>query len=391
MTQLLPRYELILAEAARLREKYQAARPEQFNLFSVLRRPGDEVHLHSRFLAALLDHRKGPSGRQHNLADFMTSVINLDGGLADDAQVLREFRNVDILVRDKKRAVVVENKIWAEDQHRQLERYYREMRDQGYSAEQISLVYLSLDGREPTDESLGSLKRASVQLVSYSDLLPWLERCGERAHEEPALRESVSQYRRLVAQLTGNDHNGEHMAEIQKLILKEDNLQLADDLARGLLHAKVQLLRTLWTELETDLSQVLCAARKDNSLSDTSQGQIEKYLAHERGSLYWGLYYRCGDNAHLGVELGYGFFYGVRCSPEHTAERKAIRTALGGAGLEWEWWPWVRAADELGLRDRIDGFVQLSDDDFRANYVKAITDEVQVLFGKLRSAGLVSG
>lgn len=180
------------------------------------------------------------------------------------------------------------------------------------------------------------------------------------------------------------------MAELRDLILKEDNLQLADDLARGLLRAKVQLLRTLWTELETNLSQVLRGARKDEALSDTSQAQIEKYLGHERGSLYWGLYYKCGDNAHLGVELGHEFFYGVRCPEEYEAERQDIRKALGGGGLEWEWWPWVRAADELGLRDRIDGFVRLSDDGFRASYVKAITDEMHAVFEKLRNAGLVS-
>lgn len=51
----------------------------------------------------------------------------------------------------------------------------------------------------------------------------------------------------------------------------------------------------------------------------------------------------------------------------------------------------MRDADELGLRDRIDGFVQLSDDGFRANYVKAITDEMHAVFEKLRGAGLVSG
>lgn len=89
--------------------------------------------------------------------------------------------------------------------------------------------------------------------------------------------------------------------------------------------------------------------------------------------------------------MGYEFCYGVRCPKEHEARWQAIRKALGEGGRVTHWWPWVRDADALGLRDRIDGFVQLSDDGFRANYVKAITDEMQAVFEKLRDAGLVSG
>ena len=65
-------FRLLLEKAARLHDRYEAGRREPFNVFSVLRSEHDEVNLHSRFLAALLDHRQSPGQCRENLADFST-------------------------------------------------------------------------------------------------------------------------------------------------------------------------------------------------------------------------------------------------------------------------------------------------------------------------------
>ena len=67
-------YRLLLEKAGRLYERHEAGRRETFNVFSVLRSEHDEVNLHSRFLAALLDYRKSHDGPRENLADFLCSV-----------------------------------------------------------------------------------------------------------------------------------------------------------------------------------------------------------------------------------------------------------------------------------------------------------------------------
>lgn len=386
MKSTLREYELLLAEAARLHEKYAAARQEQFNVFTVLRSPADEVNLHSRFLSALLDHRKTPDAKRQNLTDFVCSVIKLKAFEAELAEVRRESDDIDILINDRNRAVVIENKIWAADQHRQLERYHQQVQDEGYG--KVTLVYLSIDGREPTDDSLGHLPRDAVLTVSYGELLPWLERCSERAHDEPALRESLAQYRRLVKQLIGENYSGEHMQELEELLLEKGNLTLAYDLSHALLGAKVRVLRKLFSELESELDRKLSGLTKDGRWSITSPGQLEKYVRGEKGSLYWGLSYAYRENVHLAVELGHEVYYGVSCPKEHDAERRRVEDVLGKKN-ETAMWPWLcYPTTRLRLRDQTNDFIRFADDRFRKEYIRSISDELDQVREKLSRNGL---
>ena len=202
------RYRWLLSEAARLYERHEAVRRDPFNVFSVLHTEYDEVNLHSWFLHALLDYRQLSTGHRKNLADFLHSIVRMDKDKIDpdDAIVERESDNIDILIRDPSSvrdhpsAVVIENKIWAGDQPEQLRRYEKKMKGQSYTPH---LLYLTLDGRSPSEDSADGLK---YECISYKeDLPPWLKRCQKRAYDEPALRESVAQYLHLIAKLTATD------------------------------------------------------------------------------------------------------------------------------------------------------------------------------------------
>ena len=92
------------------------------------------MNLHSRFLAALLNHRKSRDEPRQNLKDFLRSVAGADNFEMDGAEVERERHNINILISNwpSKQAVVIENKICAGDQHRQLARYTERMENDGY-------------------------------------------------------------------------------------------------------------------------------------------------------------------------------------------------------------------------------------------------------------------
>ena len=164
-------YQLLLEKAARLYERYEAGRQDPFNVFSVLRTEHDEVNLHSRFLAALLDYRQPSNGRRENLADFLcrVGVRDLD---QERATVERERGNVDILIRDppshdrsSRQAVVIENKIWAGDQPQQLLRYAEQQEKDRYTPH---LLYLTLDGHDPSEDSASG---RDYECISYKDHL----------------------------------------------------------------------------------------------------------------------------------------------------------------------------------------------------------------------------
>ena len=159
-------FRLLLEKAAHVYDRHEAGRREPFNVFSVLRSEHDEVNLHSRFLAALLDHRQSPGQSRENLADFLQR-LEISGFDHDGASVDREWNNIDLLIRDQAsmKAVIIENKIWATDQPQQLARYAEQMRE--YDRH---VLYLTPDGREASEDSAGGI---AYRCISYkSDLRP---------------------------------------------------------------------------------------------------------------------------------------------------------------------------------------------------------------------------
>ena len=237
-----------------LYKAYQGNRPKPFNLFSVLRSSHDEVNLHSRFLAALLDHREHGTKDRENLKDFVRTVLNLkiDGRFDwTKSRVQRESSNIDILVTwGSQVAIVIENKIYARDQDRQLDRYLETVREMGF--EEIHLVYLTLHGSPPSEESLGSLKACDERLKcrgydSEDVFQAWLRNCLQRASDEPELRGSIVQYLHLVQELTG--HKGGYMTALEELLKQEDNLLRASELAEAMVRRMIDLQEDLWNKI----------------------------------------------------------------------------------------------------------------------------------------------
>lgn len=227
---MIDNYRSLLKDAALIYEKHEAGRKEPFNIFTVLHKETDEVNLHSRFLHALLNHQSSDTGRQ-NLKDFLQRV-GIEDFEQNDAKIRREYRNIDILISNNttNQAVVIENKIkeikYRKDEPQQLQRYYKILQEEGYR--NICLLYLTLDGHDPSEDSVGNLP---YETISYrDDLLPWLRCCQMHACDEPELRESIAQYIHLIRKLTGTDFKEAYMNELKSLLFEDNNLVLAHDL-----------------------------------------------------------------------------------------------------------------------------------------------------------------
>ena len=368
----------LLHRAEVLYERHGGGGPrgEDFNVFSVLRTESDEVNRHSRFLVALLRHRTSVGDRARNLEDFLSTVAGAGDLDIDGAQVEREYLNIDILIRDRSstRVVVVENKIWAGDQNCQLARYAEQMEREG--VRRMDLLYLTLDGHKPEEHSVGGRE---VRRVSYKDeLLPWLERCQERAYDEPALRESTGQYVRLIRKLTGVDLGGEYMNELRDLILEDNNLLLVHDLNQAMIEARVSLHEKMWMEMDREV-RARIPDLPDKSLdSDISRETIREFLT-KRNYVYHGLYYGLGAGSALGVEVERYMYFGVRCSAqdsksEHRRLKKLLAELEGNADANNDWWPWYQwAPGDLDLRQPNRKHLELlSDDQERRKYVEEI-------------------
>lgn len=391
----------LLKEAELLYERHQAGRRAPFNVFTALRKSSDEVNLHSRFLHALLDHRKpGDEQRRANLADFVTKFR--PGFVSDGAKVERERHNIDILITNGSgQALAIENKIYAEDQDRQIERYYKELKGKGYK--DVHILYLTIDDHDPSERSTGDLDKEKYTPIAYGEVifLEWLGRCQKRAYDEPELRESVAQYLRLIRKMTGNDRGREYMDELKKLLLQGNNLIIARDLGDAVVGARVGAMHHVWQKIESELKNDPTSFGErvnplDGDPSDLSEGRIRGAIEQRRGRSWWlgwfGLYYSSGienlPNVSLGVEAhaDYGFIVGVGCrKQEYGSQYEKIQEKFADMdGESNEYWPWFRVVRSKGTGLRLDpddlpAFLKLSSTDDPSDRKNLAVDVCQEL------------
>ena len=391
----IDKYRMLLLEAARLYEKHEAGRREPFNVFTVLRAAHDEVNLHSRFLHALLDYRISPQSPKENLRDFLESVFSEDDVpdiSPDIALVERERDNVDILVRDpsSNQAVVIENKIQAIDQPGQLQKYDKQLKHRGYTSR---LIYLSLDGHEPEEHSHGNL---DVDCISYRDNLPdWLERCQKRAFDEPALRESIHQYRRLIAKMTGSDQGEAYMNELGGLLHDDNNLVLAFDLNKAITKVRVELLTKLWNEIRDGLKLEVKDLPSVADYSDISEERIRRFVTCSRNYKWHGLFFPFREGVELGVEVDHQIYFGVRCfkekNPDEHIRLKENLDGLDGGDTNVNW-PWVcyppsNRNPNLRHPNR-DDLEMLANEQGRKKYVDDVVSGVRTLWNYIKEKQL---
>lgn len=201
---------------------------ENYNLFSILSIERYELK-HSALIANLLD----PKG-SHGCGDaFLRAFFEI--ALKERAYPFKDCTlpdsyteyytgpivgdtggRIDILVKSSSYGLIIENKIYAGDQDKQLTRYDNYGKET-FGADGYLLVYLTLYGCDASKESTAtkSAEEVGYLRLSYAeDILRWLEQCARLAYDKPLVRESLNQYIRTIKQLTYQDMNQENIEEI---------------------------------------------------------------------------------------------------------------------------------------------------------------------------------
>ena len=290
---------------------------EQFNLFSLIRVGHLEVATHTPILADLLNPDGSHGQGKVFLEKFLPLVEKLFALLdidpikpidQENVEVLSEKRvfdgtgkslgQVDIWIKCANSNLVIENKINADDQERQLERY-SQMKPSPI------VVYLTLDGRDTSEESM---KGKVVRLSYQTDVRDWLIACRKEAVNVPCVREGITHYLNLVKSITNQNPNSRMTDEISNLVLSSsENLTSFQELikcqgaVRGRLIEKVNL----WAKgRAVDGVEPLDIESKIKDTLDPSGGR------------YSALTFSAKGNSHL--------LFGINC------ERSAFRQCLFG-------------------------------------------------------------
>lgn len=197
--------KLVVAQNERTKERYSHG--ELFNVFNILGLESKEVRLHSALLAELL-RPNGMSGVGNAFQKVFLAILGLPENYIVDGKVSVELSigtttdteggRIDIIMEDGNHAIIIENKIYAQDQPAQLLKYTNFARDNyphGYR-----LLYLTLDGKEASDDSA---QGCPYQCISYkNEISKWLAECARISFDRPLVRETIRQYINLIKQLT---------------------------------------------------------------------------------------------------------------------------------------------------------------------------------------------
>lgn len=188
-----------------------------YNLFLVLRLESKEL-AHSNFIADLLNpnakHEQNDvflklflktldkpfncDKKNNQLSGFATEkatskvedhigAVNLDDETGG---------NIDILIDDDDSKIIIENKIYAPDQSKQLVRYHN-------AYPNAPILYLTLDGKEPDINSKGDLiKGEDFACISYQEhIISWIENCINEMQDGLRIKEFLKQYLDIVKEL----------------------------------------------------------------------------------------------------------------------------------------------------------------------------------------------
>ena len=226
MKKLFEKFKQFLEEKQKQDELNKRKGLNDYNILSVVSKNSNEL-LHSKMLGSFLDingkHYQGSLFldlflKQIDIFDYDidNSIIKLEksGETQSDGRI-------DLYLTDGKKHIVIENKIDATDQPKQLKRYveiiYKENPD--ITPDDLYVIYLSKNRDKPEnlekyyklkDNYLydEDIKKAKYKSIHYNkEILNWLNECQKEIYNISNLNEAINTYKQVVEKITGKYKN----------------------------------------------------------------------------------------------------------------------------------------------------------------------------------------
>lgn len=220
----------------------------RFNMFKVCGVNHYE-NTHSAILAEFLNPN-GTHGLKSKLLECFIDMFCRDytrqNFKIENVRIITEYSTnegrIDILIKDSENhAIIIENKIYADDQWKQLKRYNIFAQNE-YGNRNYQIFYLTLWGNEASGQSGQGVE---YTCISYqTDIIAWLEKCVCISVRFPIVRETINQYINHLKSLTNQDMDTKNKEEVVEILLKniESTFTVADNVA----HLKNHLINKVF-------------------------------------------------------------------------------------------------------------------------------------------------
>lgn len=381
---------------------------ENFNIFKVIDLTTDEVRIHSKLLAELLNP-EGSHGQGTVFLKLFVDEFAIKDFEIETAKVFIEKNiglkteteggRIDILItNNENKTVIIENKINAGDQENQLVRYYNFSKD--------NILYLTLFGNEPSSESCGNLEiNKDFKLLSYKeDIINWLEKCKKEAVNLPLLREGITHYINLIKFLTGKSNNKIMENQIRDFIASTpENIKSAITASNSLEQAKIKLQYLFWKSLKEEFEKRGAKIKGEGENDAVSWQTISNFYQKSRNNKYYGLWLNVFTKdditVHYGIEIDHNIYYGFTVERNgeggisNKDEFEEIRKFINQINENYQnnqWWlGWKYTEPQLNFRDFNSKVIDLANRDYLneivANIVETSMKEISLLKEKLEA------
>lgn len=274
--QLLQNAQIIL-QKDKAEKKEHEARGEYFNVFEKLHFTRPEEHLHTPILRMLLDKNANHGVGDRFLKAFIDMVVRkLNPNFQYDVTSSNiEYKDkyigkikisedgnstggeIDIFINDDKgHAIIIENKFDrygnpAQEQPRQLERYYNYGKEQ--YGENFILIYLTPSGQSASEYSTGPNKIA-YHTLSYDpsdkkpNIISWLNKCLEISKHCPRIHEVIKQYITYIMN-TRQIMEDKYQKELLELLLAPKNIDATLSILCNVQNIKQKIRRDFCDQL----------------------------------------------------------------------------------------------------------------------------------------------
>ena len=243
------------------RKKYTG---EDFNIFEILGIGHLEAATHSKFLGNLLNpqgsHSQGTLFLELFLDELGITTLNINNAKIELEKSVGDQGRLDIYITDcENTSIVIENKIYAELQDRQLERYCEFLEVEKCKNKYLIFLTLSPYDRK-SEENITTPIKKWTQIVKFNhisyqhEMLSCLEKCREKAVQLPLIRESLTQYIQTIKILTNINTTNNMIDELFNLSKEDSSLyDTLSNMPSAYMSLRLQMFKNFCKEIGTRL------------------------------------------------------------------------------------------------------------------------------------------
>lgn len=358
-------------------------RGDFFNVFNILGLRSNETRTHSAFLAELLNphgsHGMGDSYLKSFIScmhledlqlDLQHAYVEVERSIGEIDENYDNGGRIDIIVVSDDKAIIIENKIYAQDQYKQLVRYNNYAKGT-FSA--YRLLYLTLDKDAASDASTQADDEQLLPNIDYypityrSDIIPWLDVCVSNSPENSPVEVIINQYKNLLKELTNtmeenkivlnvlaNEKNWAYMLEI---------LKNGDSWKNEIWNAFVQLLKER-------------VEAKGWILDNNGLGDMSVYT-HSEAEYFISI-----------TKAGGGAYIGITCETEKSPQ-KCLPCLNCASEPFWPFgWKWLERDYRYFLpQSDLNSFEYLFPD-YRQIFIDYLMGEISTIMSEAKEAGI---